>query len=148
MYARILLLLGIRSWGFVLLAGVTVFLVWMSVTSGNYSVLSIYVSLLVAVYGGAVLVSVLTKRNRMAYLPVKYSFDDSKVVKETATSSQTLRWDSFARWKKVGAYYLIYQSKRSFFVIPSARIPEGRSGAFEALLGQKIVRKRSGWRRK
>jgi len=148
MYARILLLLGIRSWGFVLLAAVVVYLAWIGTTGGDYSLLVIYVSLLVLIYGGAVLVSVLAKKNRRAYSPVRYTFDDSQVVKEAATSRQTLGWDAFVKWRKIGAYYLIYMSKRSFFVIPRAMIPEGRSAAFESLLSQKIKAKRSGWSRR
>jgi hypothetical protein len=141
MYTRILLLLGVRSWGFVLLAAVFVYLLWMSTTSGNYSQLVIYATLLVLVYVGAVLVSVMAKKNRRAYSSVKYTFDKSRVLKETATSSQILRWDAFIRWRKIGAYYLIYMSKRSFFVIPKTRIPEGKVVAFENLLTQGILRK-------
>jgi hypothetical protein len=141
MYARILLLLGIRSWGFVLLAGVAIFLTWMSATSGEYSLFVIYVCVLVAVYGGAVLVSVLAKKNRPAYSPVKYTFDEARVVKETAAASQTLGWNAFVRWRKIGAHYLIYMSRRSFFVIPKALIPQEKAAGFESLLSRKIVRK-------
>ena len=141
MYARILLLLGVRSWGFVLLAAVLLYLVWMSTATGNYSPLAIYASLLVLIYGGAILVSVMAKKNRRAFSPVRYTFDESRVVKETVTSSQTLNWDAFVRWRKVGAHYLIYMSKRSFFVIPRTRVPEGKVAAFEDLLSQRILKK-------
>ncbi len=143
MYARILLFLGIRSWGFVLLAAILVYLVWMSITGRNYSLLAIYASLLVLVYGGTVLVSVMAKKNRRAYSPVKYTFDESKVVKETAATNQTLKWDAFVRWRKLGAFYLIYMSRRSFFVIPKANIPEGKVAIFENMIRQGIVKRSS-----
>jgi len=143
MYAWILLMLGIRSWGFVLLAAVLGFLAWTAATTGTYTLLIIYVCLLVGVYGGAVLVSVVSRKNRRAYAPVKYTFEESAVFKESANTSQTLRWDAFVRWRKIGAYYLIYQNKRSFFVVPKARIPEGRADRFESLLARKVVRKRT-----
>ena len=142
MYARILLLLGIRSWGFALLAGVAIFLGWTAITRGEYSLFVIYVCALVGIYGGAVLVSVLAKKNRTAYAPVKYTFSEAGVVKQTATANQTVGWNALVRWRKIGAYYLIYMSRRSFFVIPQAFIPQGRAAALESLLSQKIVRKR------
>jgi hypothetical protein len=71
MYAWILLMLGVRSWGFGLLVAVLAFLIYTSVQTGQYSLLMIYVSLLVAIYCGAVLFSVLAKKNRRAYMPVK-----------------------------------------------------------------------------
>jgi hypothetical protein len=144
MYARILLLLGVRSWGFVLFAAVAVFLVWTSVRTGQYSLVIIYASLMVAVYCGAVLVSVLTRKNRRAYMPVRYTFDASGVVKTTTTTRQPLTWGAFLRWRKIGGYYLIYMSKRSFFVIPKARIQESRVEEFEVLLSQKIAGRRFG----
>jgi hypothetical protein len=144
MYAWILLLLGVRSWGFVLLFAVLVYLIWRSVSGGNYSLLWIYLALLVAIYGGAVLVSVLARKNRKAYFPVRYGFDDSGVVKESGASRQKIDWVAFARWRKIGAFYLIYQNKRSFFVVPKARIPENEVTAFEALLSRKILGRRSG----
>jgi hypothetical protein len=144
MYARILLLLGVRSWGFGLLVAVLAFLMYTSVQTGQYSVLMIYASLMVAIYCGAVLFSVLAKKNRRAYLPVKYTFDSSGVVKTTATTRQTVNWSAVLKWRKMGAYYLIYMTKRSFFVIPKARIPEERIGDFEILLSQKIAVKRFG----
>ena len=143
MYAHILLLLGIRSWGFVLLVAVLAYLVWMSVNSGTYTILVIYASLVVLIYGGAILVSIMARKNRRAFIPVKYTFDRSGVVKETASSSQILKWNNFYRWRKIGAYYLVYSTKRSFFVIPKARIPAGRVNDFENLLGQGIVRKQT-----
>ena len=142
MYAGILLLLGIRSWGFALLFAVLLFLIYESVTNGTYTVLIIYSSLLVVIYLGAVLASVFSRNTQRAYAPVKYTFDSSKVVKETAATSQTLDWKSFYRWRSLGPYYLIYMSRRSFFVIPRERIPEGKADAFEALLATRIVRKR------
>ncbi len=141
MYARILLLLGIRSWGFVILAAVLLYLVWWSINLGNFSLLAIYAGLLVLIYGGAVLVSVYTKKNRGAYIPVKYTFDASGVKKETANRSQTQKWESFLRWRKIGSYYLIYGAKRSFFVIPESRIPEGKGDIFESLLSRNIMKK-------
>jgi hypothetical protein len=141
MYALILLLLGIRSWGFVLLIGVLVYLIWMSVNGGTYTILVIYIALIVAIYGGAILYSVIAKKNRRAFMPVKYTFDRSGVVKETASSSQTLKWNAFVKWRKIGAYYLIYMSKRSFFVIPKAKIPVGKINNFENVLSQGIVKK-------
>jgi len=143
MYAWILLMLGIRSWGFVLLVAILGFLVWTAATTGTYTLLIIYVCGLVAIYGGAVLVSVVAKKNRRAYAPVKYTFDESSVIKETVAMRQMLRWETFVRWRKIGAYDLIYQTKRGFFVIPRARIPEGKADWFEALLARKIVRKRA-----
>jgi hypothetical protein len=143
MYAWILLLLGIRSWVFVLLTAVFLYLVWMSINSGNFSLLIIYASLMVLIYVGAVLFSVMSRKNRRAYSPVKYIFDESKVVKETATSSQTIKWNSFVRWRAIGVYYLIYMTKRSFFVIPKAKIPEGKIEIFENLLRRGIVKKQA-----
>ncbi len=145
MYARILLLLGMRSWGFILLVALFLYLTWWSINIGNYSLLSIYAGLLVLIYGGAVLVSVYTKKNRGAYIPVKYTFDASGVKKETANRVQTQKWDSFLRWRKIGAYYLIYGTKRSFFVIPKSMIPQGKSDLFEGLLSRNIVKRSSGW---
>ena len=142
MYGRILLLLGIRSWGFVLLVGVAVFLGWTSVARTDYTLFIIYVGALVAIYGGAILFSVLSRRSRGAYITVRYTFDDSKVKKETTSTSQTLGWNSFVRWRKIGAYYLIYQSKRGFFVIPRSKIPVTDVTAFEGLLASKIVGRR------
>lgn len=142
MYGRILLWLGIRSWGFALLAGVAVFLGWTSVTRNDYTLFVIYVGALVAIYGGAVLASVFSKGSRGAYIPVKYTFDESRVVKETAAKSQTLGWNAFVRWRKIGAYYLIYMSRRSFFVIPKAKVPQARVAAFEGLLQRKIIVRR------
>jgi hypothetical protein len=145
MYARILLLLGVQSWGFVLLAAVAIFLGWIAITSGEYALFVIFVCALVAIYGGAVLVSVLAKKNRPAYVPVKYSFSQAGIVKQTATAKQTVGWNALVRWRKIGTYYLVYMSKRSFFVIPQALIPKGRAAAFESLLSQKVVRKRYRW---
>jgi YcxB-like protein len=142
MYARILLLLAIRSWGFVLLAGVAIFLAWTAVTRGEYTLFVIYVCALIAIYGGAVLVSVLAKKNRPAYTPVKYTFTEAGIVKQTAKAKQTVNWTAIVRWRKVGAYYLIYMSRRSFFVIPESLVPQGRAAAFRSLLSQKIMRKR------
>jgi predicted membrane protein len=141
MYAHILFLLGIRSWGFVLLMTVLIYLVWMSINSNNYTILAIYASLIVLIYGGAILFSVVAKKNRRAFIPVKYTFDRSEVVKETASSSQTLKWNVFHHWRKIGPYYLIYMTKRSFFVIPKVRIPEEQMNRFESLLSQGIPRK-------
>ena len=124
MYARILLLLGIRSWGFVILAAVFLYLIWWSIDIGSYSLLAIYAGLLILIYGGAVLVSVLAKKNRRAYSPIKYTFEESGVTKETAKVSQSFKWNSFIRWRKIGSYFLIYGSKRSFFVIPESKIPK------------------------
>ena len=143
LYAWILLLLGVRSWGFVLLFAVLVFLVWTSVNTGNYSLLLIYAPVLVVVYGGAVTVSVLAKKNRRAYSPVRYTFEETRVMKESSASSQTLRWDAFVRWRRIGPYYLIYQSKRSFFVVPRAKIPPDQMQAFEDLLGRKLQKRRT-----
>jgi len=143
MYARILLLLGIRSWGFVILMAVFLYLIWWSINLGNYSLLTIYAGLLVLIYGGAVLVSVFTKKNRGAYIPVKYTFDNSGVKKETANRTQTQKWDAFLRWRKIGAYYLIYGAKRSFFVIPKSRIPGRKVDLFENLLSRNIVKRTS-----
>ncbi len=142
MYGRILLMLGIKSWGFAFLAGVAVFLGWTSVTRSDYTLFVIYVGALIAIYGGAVLFSVFSKTSRRAYIPVKYTFDESRVLKETAAASQTLRWDALVRWRKIGAYYLIYASRRSFFVIPRAKIPQTKVSAFEGLLQRKILRRR------
>ena len=127
-----------------LLFAVLIYLIWRSVSGGDYSLLWIYVALLVAIYGGAVLVSVLAKKNRRAYFPVKYTFDDSGVVKESGASRQKIDWVAFVRWRKIGAFYLIYQNKRSFFVVPKARIPASDVPAFETLLSRNIVRRRSG----
>jgi len=143
MYARILLLLGIRSWGFVLLMAVFLYLIWWSIDLGNYSLLAIYGGLLALIYGGAVLVSVFAKKNRGAYIPVKYTFDASGVKKETANRTQSQKWDSFLRWRKIGAYYLIYGAKRSFFVIPKSRIPDGKDNMFESLLSRNILKRTS-----
>lgn len=143
MYAYILLHLGIRSWVFILLVAVLAYLVWMSIRSGNYSLLAIYASLMVVIYVGAVLVSVMSRKTRRAYIPVKYTFNESGVVKETAASRQTLKWNAFVRWRRVGAYYLIYTTKRSFFVIPKAKIPEGKITAFENLLSRGIIKRQS-----
>ncbi len=143
MYAWILLLLGVRSWGFVLLCAVLSYLIWRSVAGGDYTLLWIYVGLLVAIYGGAILVSVLAKKNRKAFSPVRYTFDVSGVSKQTAASNQRLTWSAFVRWRSLGSYYLIYQTKRSFFVVPKARIPDGRSTDFEALLRQNILSRRA-----
>jgi len=143
MYARILILLGIRSWVFILLAAVLVYLIWLSINSGSYSLLVIYASLMVVIYLGAILFSVLSRKSQRAYAPVKYKFNESGVVKETAASSQTLKWNAFVRWRKIGAYYLIYMSKRSFFVIPKAKIPGGKITAFENLLSRGIVKKQT-----
>jgi hypothetical protein len=141
MYAWILFLLGIRSWVFVLLAAVLVYVVWMSINSGNYSLLAIYASLLVVVYAGAILFSVLSRKTRSAYVGVKYTFSEYGVLKETAATSQTLKWNAFVRWRKIGAYYLIYMTKRSFFVIPKVKIPEGKNDTFENLLRRGIVKR-------
>ena len=127
-----------------LLFAVLIYLIWRSVSGGDYSLLWIYVALLVAIYGGAVLVSVLAKKNRRAYFPVKYTFDHSGVVKESGASRQKIDWVAFVRWRKIGAFYLIYQNKRSFFVVPKARIPANDVTAFETLLSRNIVRRRSG----
>jgi hypothetical protein len=144
MYAWILLLLGIRSWIFVILSVVFIYLLWMSITSGSYhSLLVIYAALMVAIYAGAILFSVMSRKTRKAYIPVKYTFNESVVVKQTAATSQVLKWSMFVRWRKVGAYYLIYMTKRSFFVIPKAKIPEGKESAFENLLSRSIIKKRS-----
>jgi hypothetical protein len=143
MYARILFLLGIRSWGFVLLAAVFLYLVWWSINIGNYTLLAIYAGLLVLIYIGAVLVSVLTPRNRRAYFPVKYTFGDSGITKETASVTQSFKWNTVVRWRRIGSYYLIYMTRRSFFVIPKAKIPAGKTGNFENLLGKYIVRRRA-----
>jgi hypothetical protein len=66
------------------------------------------------------------------------------VVKATATTRQPVNWSAVWKWRKMGAYYLIYMTKRSFFVIPKARIPEGRIADFEVLLSRKIAGKRFG----
>ena len=144
MYAWVLLQLGVRSWGFALLMLVLAYLIWRSVTGGEYTLLWIYLGLLVAIYGGAVLVSVLNKKNRRAYAPVKYSFDQSGVVKTAGTATQRVGWESIVRWRKVGAYYLIYQSRRGFFVIPRAKVPDGRVYDFEGLLSRNVVKRRAG----
>lgn len=141
-YAGILLLLGIRSWGFGLLAAILVFLVWVSADTGEYIVPVIYAALLVLIYGGAVLASVVSARNRGAYALVRYMFDEFGVVKEAGKTRQTLRWDSFVRWRRVGSYYLIYSTKRSFFVIPRSKLVPGRVDEFEVLLRRRITRKR------
>jgi hypothetical protein len=144
MYARILFLLGVRSWGFVLMVAVFLFLVWWSIVDiGDYTLLAIYAGLLILIYGGAVLVSVLAKKNRRAYSPIKYTFEESGVTKETAKVSQSFKWNSFIRWRKIGSYFLIYASKRSFFVIPESKIPKEQVGWFENLLSRNIVQKRS-----
>jgi hypothetical protein len=143
MYAWILLLLGVRSWGFVLLCAVLFYLIWRSVIGGDYTLLWIYTGLLVAIYGGAVLVSVMAKKNRRAFSPVRYTFDASGVSKQTGASNQRLNWSAFVRWRKLGSYYLIYQTKRSFFVVPEAKIPAGRSTDFEVLLKQNVLSRRA-----
>jgi hypothetical protein len=143
MYAQILFLLGIRSWGFVLLAAVFLYLTWWSIDIGSYTLLSIYAGLLVLIYGGAVLVSVVAKKNRRAYFPVKYTFEESGITKETASVRQSFKWNSFVRWRKIGPYFLIYASKRSFFVIPESKIPKGQVNWFESLLGRNIVKRSS-----
>jgi hypothetical protein len=143
MYARILLLLGVRSWGFVIMAAVFLYLIWWSIDIGSYTLLAIYAGLLVLIYGGAVLVSVVTKRNRRAYFPVKYTFEESGITKETASVRQSFKWSSFARWRKIGPYFLIYASKRSFFVIPESRIPREQITWFESLLNRNIVKRSS-----
>jgi hypothetical protein len=143
MYARILFLLGIRSWGFILLAAVFLYLFWWSIDIGSYSLLAIYAGLMILIYGGAVLVSVLAKKNRRAYSPIKYTFEESGITKETAKVSQSFKWNAFIRWRKIGSYFLIYASKRSFFVIPESKIPKEQVGWFENLISRNIVRKRS-----
>ena len=143
MYARVLLLLGVRSWGFMLLAAVFLYLTWWSIDIGSYTLLAIYAGLLVLIYGGAVLVSVVAKKNRRAYFPVKYTFEESGVTKETASVKQSFKWSSFVRWRKIGSYFLIYASKRSFFVIPESKISKAEVIWFQSLLGRNIVKRSS-----
>jgi YcxB-like protein len=141
-YGGILLLLGLRSWGFGILVAILVFLVWLSADTGQYSVPIIYAGLLVLIYGGAVLASVMSARKRGAYVPVRYTFDEFGLVKEAGKTRQTVRWDALVRWRKVGAYYLIYSSKRSFFVIPRSKLAPGRVDDFEVLLSRRIIRRK------
>ncbi len=143
MYIRILLLLGVRSWVFLLLTAVLVYLVWLSSNSGDYSFLLIYASVFVVIYFGAIVFSVFARGNRRAFSPVKYQFDVSGITKETAATSQVVKWTTLTRWRKIGGCYLIYMSKRSFFVIPRVKIPEGQVGSFENLLAQNIVPRRA-----
>jgi hypothetical protein len=141
LYARILILLILRSWGFRLFVIIALFAGVMSRISGDYLLFIIYFPFVVLLYAVQVLRAVMSSKNRNIYVPARYKFEEARVTVETSISKKPLKWDAFVAWKRVGQYYLIYASRRSFLTIPKSRIPAEGVGAFEALLSRKIRKK-------
>jgi hypothetical protein len=138
MYTRILLLLMLRSWGFRLFIAVAAVAVVMSVTSGNYLFLSIFVPAVIVLYAVQVFAAVRSPKNRNAYLPATYEFTEGSITIKKQVSRNTLKWDAVLKWKRVGQYYLVYASRHGFFTIPKSCIPGGSVDAFEALLRRRV----------
>ncbi len=136
-YGLILVTLYVRSWGFWVLLAATPLVVWLGVARNELTITWIYLALLVAV-PVAIFFSVNNKRNRNAFLPVRFTFSETTVTIESRLGRQTVNWDAFARWRKVGSYYLLYASKRRFFAVPKAKLPEGQAPAFEEMLKRKV----------
>ena len=136
-YGLILVTVYVRSWGFRVLLAATPLVVWLGIARNELTIVWVYLALLVAI-PGAIFFSVNNKRNRNAFLPVRFTFSETTVVIESRLGRQTVIWDAFVRWRKIGAYYLLYASKRRFFAVPKAKLPAGQAAAFEEMLKRKI----------
>ena len=139
-YGLILVTLYARSWGFWVLLAAAPLVVWLAMQRNEMTIAWIYLGLLVAV-PAAIFFSVNNKKNRNAFLPVRYVFGETTVAIESRLGKQTVSWDAFSRWRKVGPYYLLYASKRRFFAVPRAKLPGDQDAAFEDLLKRKVGRR-------
>ena len=136
-YGLILVTLYARSWGFWVLLAAAPLVVWLAVLRNELTIAWIYLALLVAI-PVVIFFGVNSRRNRNAFLPVRFTFAETTVTIESGLGKQTVSWDAFARWRKVGSHYLLYASKRRFYAVPTAKLPPGQQAAFEELLSRKI----------
>ncbi len=134
-YGLILVMLYMRSIGFWLLLAATPLVVWLGIARNELTIIWIYAALLVAI-PIAIFLGVNNKRYRNAFLPVRFTFNEGNVTIESRLGRQTVNWDAFARWRKVGSHYLLYAARRRFYAVPLAKLPD--PAGFEALLKRKI----------
>ena len=71
-------------------------------------------------------------------LTYKFDIDEDGVTREGALSKSSYKWGGFAKWQKVGAFYLLYISTLNFWPIKVSDIPSGKVQEFESLLKNKI----------
>ncbi len=136
-YGLILVTLYVRSLWFWVLLVAAPFVVWLAFQREQQTIAWVYLGLLVAI-PAAIFFGVNNKRYRNAFLPVRYTFSETTVTIESRLGKQTVSWDAFVRWRKVGSHYLLYASRRRFYAVPRAKLPAGQDAAFEDLLKRRI----------
>ena len=104
--------------------------------------------LLIGVFVGYVSYLVITTlyhafspKNRMLFLPTRFTFDEDKVLAEAEGSTTTIQWDAFVWWRALIGRYVLFLSFRKIIVIPQSKIPTQAGSAFEWLLHEKVRKK-------
>ena len=83
-----------------------------------------------------------TAQNRNLFLPRTYTLSEDGMQASSSLVEETVKWQMFVKWKRVGGIYLLYTSGMGFLPVEKSAIPEGRADEFEALLDSKIPRKK------
>ncbi len=84
------------------------------------------------------LYTVRSKKNRKIFLPITYSFDSNGVTAEMALGKETVKWELFKDWRKIGGCYVLLISANSLVAIPETDVPVQDQDKLVTLLREKI----------
>lgn len=115
------------------------FAVFTAITGNNILPWAVLVFLFLLFYSPLyALYSVRSKKNRKIFLPITYSFDSEGVTAEMALGKETVKWELFKDWKRIGGCYTLIISANSLVAIPEVDIPVQDQERFVTLLREKI----------
>lgn len=88
------------------------------------------------------LYTVKSKKNRRMFLPVTYTFSSHEITGKMALGKDTVKWEIFRNWRRIGGCYALIISANSLIAIPEVDIPYEDEERFIALLREKIPARR------
>ncbi len=80
--------------------------------------------------------------NRHLFLPHRYVLNNEQVIIETPVKKEILNWETFAGWKKVTGYYLLFMSKYNFYSISISSIDTKDFDNFRYLLNDRVKQRK------
>jgi len=76
------------------------------------------------------------------YEQVRWTFGDAGVEVDQPSRSARAEWEEFRKWREAGGCYLLHTTDRNYLAVASRDVPEERRADFEALLTEKLGRRR------